>query len=218
MELILVRHGETDANRQGKLMGSFGGPSLNPTGRAQADDIAAALKAEPVAHIYTSPAHRARETAEIVSRAIGVPFSELNDFSEIDVGRMVGLTSAELRQQFPVHYLEWEQDPATARHPGGETMLELQERTWGAAQALAGKYGDRTVVVVSHLFAILTVVTRVLEMPLRGFRRIRLEPGAMVRIEPGPDKSEVLSANETWHLRTRGQDAWASASGPDKPC
>ena len=94
MELILVRHGETDANRQGILMGSVGGPSLNATGRAQADDIAAALQTEPVAHIYTSPAHRARETAEIVSQGIGVPFSEVNDLCEIDVGSMVGLTSA----------------------------------------------------------------------------------------------------------------------------
>jgi len=195
MELILVRHGETDANRQGILMGRFGGPSLNATGRAQAEDIVAALKSGPVAHIYTSPAHRARETAEIVSRAIGVPFSEVNDLSEIDVGRMVGLTSAELRRQFPVHHLEWERDPATARHPGGETMLELQERAWRAVQALSAKHPDQTVVVVSHLFAILTVVTMVLEMPLPRFRRIRLEPGALVRMELGPDKSLVLSTN-----------------------
>ena len=215
--MILVRHGETDANRQGILMGSVGGPSLNATGRAQADDIAAALQTEPVAHIYTSPAHRARETAEIVSRAIGVPFSEVNDLCEIDVGRMVGLTSAELRRQFPVHHREWERDPATARHPGGETMLELQERAWQVVETLSGKHSDQSVVVVSHLFTILTVVTRVLEMPLHRFRRIRLEPGALVRIELDPDKSDVLSTNETWHLRTRGQDAWATASRPDKP-
>ena len=218
MELILVRHGETDANRQGILMGSVGGPSLNATGRAQADDIAAALKSEPVVHIYTSPAHRARETAEIVAHVIGVPCSEVSDLCEIDVGRMEGLTRAEVRQQFPVHYLEWERDPATARHPGGETMLELQERAWRVAQFLSEKHGDQTVVVVSHLFAILTVVTRVLEMPLQRFRRIRLEPGALARIELGPDKSDVVSTNETWHLRTRGQDAWATASRPDKPC
>ena len=218
MELILVRHGETDANRQGILMSSVGGPSLNAIGRAQAADIAAALKSEPVVHLYTSPARRARETAEMVSQAIEVPFSEVQDLCEINVGRMEGLTSTELRQQFPDHYLEWERDPATARHPGGETMLELQERAWQTIQLLSQRHADQTVAVISHLFTILTIVTRILDMPLQRFRRLRLEPGALVRIELGPGKSEVVSTNETWHLRTRGQDAWAPAGRPDTPC
>ena len=58
MDLILVRHGETDANREGILMGNSTGPPLNVTGRAQAADIAAALKAELPFHLYTSPARR----------------------------------------------------------------------------------------------------------------------------------------------------------------
>ena len=193
-------------------MGSVAGPSLNATGRSQAADIAAALKSEPVAHIYTSPAHRARETAEIVSQAIAVPFTEVNDLCEVDVGLLQGLTSAEIQQQFSDHYLEWERDPANARHPGGETMLELQERAWQAIQLLSERHADQTVIVVSHLFAILTVVARVLEMPLQQFRRIRLEPGALVRLEISPEKSEVVSTNETWHLRTRGRDAWGAAN------
>ena len=198
-------------------MGSVAGPSLNATGRAQAADIAAALKSEPVAHLYTSPANRARETTEIISHAIGVPFTEVNDLCEIDVGLLQGLTSAEIQRQFNDHYLEWERDPATARHPGGETLQELQERASQAVQLLSQKHADQTVVVVSHLFTILTVVTRVLEMPLQRFRRLRLEPGALVRLQLGPDKSEVVCTNETWHLRTRGRDAWGAAAETESP-
>ena len=217
MEVILVRHGETDANRQGILMGSSKGPSLNPTGRAQAADVAAALKSKTVAHLYTSPARRARETAEIVSRVIESPLSEVNDLCEIDVGRLEGLTQAEVRQNYGSHSREWERDAATARHPGGETMEELQTRAWNVVQELAAKHTGETIVVVSHLFVILAVVTKVLEMPLRHFLRIRLEPGAMVRIELTPCKSEVVATNETWHLRTRGRDAWATANDSDSP-
>ena len=211
MDLILVRHGETDANRNGILMGSAGGPSLNATGRAQAADIAAALKAEPITHLYTSPAYRARETAEVISKAIEAPLTEANDLCEIDVGRLEGLTRAEVHREFVSHTLEWERDPATARHPGGETMEELQGRAWKVVQGLSGKHAGETVVVVSHLFTILAVVTKALEMPLKHFLRIRLEPGAMARIEMSQGKLAVVSTNETWHLRTRGRDSWAKA-------
>ncbi len=216
MQLILVRHGETDANRQGILMGSIGGPSLNDTGRAQAAEIGEALKAEPIVHLYTSPAWRARETAEIICQVIEAPFSEVHDLCEINVGRLEGLTQAEVWENFGAHSLEWEKDPATTRHPGGETMEELQTRAWNVVQELLAKHSDETVVVVSHLFAILAIVTKVLEMPLGLFRRIRLEPGAMARIEMGTGSPQVASTNETWHLRTRGRDAWRTVNSPDE--
>ena len=215
MDLILVRHGETDANRRGILMGSTGGPYLNATGRAQAADIAAALKAEPVAHLYTSPAHRARETAQIVSREIKTPFTEVADLCEIDVGLLEGLTREEVHRDYASHTSEWEQDAATARHPGGETMEELQIRAWQVVQGLSEKHAGEIVVVVSHLFTILALLTKVLEMPLKHFLRIRLEPGAMARIAMSQGKFEVTSTNETWHLRTRGRDSWASADNAD---
>lgn len=217
MELILVRHGETDANRLGILMGSVAGPSLNDTGRAQSAEIAAALRGQPVAHLYTSPARRARETAGIISTALSTPLSVVDALSEIDVGRLEGLTRAEVQQQHGQYSLDWERDAATARPPGGETMQELQARAWQAVLRIAATHPGETVVVVSHLFTILSVVARVLEMPLRHFLRIRLEPGAMARIELGSATSQVISTNETWHLRTRGQDAWRTASSPDDP-
>ena len=217
MEVILVRHGETDANRQGILMGSVGGPSLNATGQAQAAEIGEALKVESVVHLYTSPARRARETAGIISKTLKVPLAEVNNLAEIDVGRLEGLTKAEVNLGYASHTRAWERDAATARHPGGETLEELQRRVWDVLQELGAKHAGETIVVVSHLFVILAVVTRVLEMPLRHLLRIRLEPGAMVRIELTPGKSEVVATNETWHLRTRGRDAWATANDPDSP-
>jgi broad specificity phosphatase PhoE len=217
MDLILVRHGETDANRQGVLMGSMGGPSLNSTGRGQAAEIGEALKAEPVVQLYTSPAWRAKETAEIISQVTAAPFSEVYDLREIDVGRLEGLTQPEVRENFGAHSLEWEKDPASARHPGGETMEELQGRAWNVVQGLSAKHAGETIVVVSHLFTILAVMTRLLDMPLRHFRRISLEPGAMARIEVSQGKFQVISTNETWHLSIRGQDSWASADNADSP-
>lgn len=202
MELILVRHGETDANREGRLMSGSGGPPLNAVGTAQADDIAAALKTELPFHLYASPARRARETAGIISKALGVPFTVVAGLAETDVGALEGLTDREMCQQYPEFVREWERDAATARSPGGETVQELQNRAWSAVQQLSNAHTGETVVAVSHCFTILTVVARLLDTPLRHFRRVRLDRGAMVRIELSPDQSEVISTNETWHLRT----------------
>ena len=202
MDLILVRHGETDANRDGRLMSSSGGPPLNAIGRAQANDIAGALKVDLPFHLYTSPARRARETAGIISKTFDAPFTVVEDLAETDVGAIEGLTEHELRRTYPVYFSEWERDHATARPPGGETVQELQDRAWRAVRSLYEAHADETVVAVSHCFTISTVVAKVLEMPLRHFRRVRLDLGAMVRIELSPDQSEVISTNQTWHLRT----------------
>ena len=201
MDLILVRHGETDANRDGRLMSSSGGPPLNAIGRAQANDIAGALKVDLPFHLYTSPARRARETAGIISKTFDAPFTVVEDLAETDVGAIEDLTEHELRRTYPVYFSEWERDHATARPPGGETVQELQDRAWRAVRSLYEAHADETVVAVSHCFTISTVVAKVLEMPLRHFRRVRLDLGAMVRIELSPDHSEIISTNETWHLR-----------------
>ncbi len=203
MRLILVRHGETDDNRDGRMMSSNGGPPLNAAGRAQAGHIASALKDALPFRLYSSSARRARETAGLVSEALGVPFTVVDDLAETDVGAIEGLTEHELRLAYPGYFAEWERDNATSRPPGGETVQELQDRAWRAVRRLYDAHPDGTVVAVSHCFTISTVVARVLEMPLRHFRRVRLDLGAMARIELTPAGAEIVSANETWHLRPR---------------
>ena len=201
MHLIFVRHGETDANLDGKLMGGNSGPPLNVTGRAQATRVAAALEESIPFHLYTSPAQRAKETAVIISNTLNIGFTVEDSLSEIDIGHLEGLTNAEVSREYPSYSTAWERDSATARPPGGETMQELQDRAWATVQRLSAQHTDGSVVAVSHLFTILSVVSKVFEMPLRHFLRIRLDLGAMIRIEFTPDKSEVISINETWHLK-----------------
>ena len=213
MDLILVRHGETDDNRDGRLMSSTGGPALNAAGRAQAHDLATALKADLPFRLYTSPARRTRETAEIISETLDVPFTVVPELAETDVGALEGLTDREMRERYPEFVREWDEDPATARSPGGETVQELQDRAWSAVQRLHDAHPDETVVAVSHCFAISTVVAKALDMPLRHFRRVRLDLGAMVRLELTAGGAEVTSTNETWHLRPRSRPSLPFAEG-----
>ena len=205
MGLILIRHGETDANREGRLKNSRDfSPTLNSTGRSQATALARALETELPFHFYTSPIRRARETAQIISETLGVPFTVVKGLAEIDVGELEGLTRPEIRQKYPAYFRDCERNAVTARCPGGETLQELQDRAWRAVQRLAGTHTGETVVAVSHNYTIMTIVAKLLHMPLQEFRRIRLDVGALVRLELGLKEARLLSTNETWHLRDAG--------------
>ena len=83
-------------------------------------------------------------------------------------------------------------------------MQELQDRAWSAVKRLAGTHTGETVVAVSHNYTIMTIVAKLLHMPLQEFRRIRLDVGALVRLELGLKEARLLSTNETWHLRDAG--------------
>ncbi len=145
MELILIRHGETDADREGRLKNSRDfSPTLNSTGRSQATALARALETELPFHFCTSPIRRARETAQIISETLGVPFSVVEGLAEIDVGALEGLTRSEIRQKYPTYFRDWERNAVTARCPGGETIQELQDRAWRAVQRLAGTHTEET--------------------------------------------------------------------------
>ncbi len=199
MELILVRHGETDANLADREQGGFG-PPLNAGGRAQARDVARALTVDLPIHLYSSPVRRARETADAISSTHDLSYTSVDDFAEIEVGALDGLTDEEIAQRHPYFVEAWEKDAAETRVPGGETMQEVQDRAWGAIVELANAHDDGTAVVVSHYTTILAILAQALDMPLRNFSRFHLAPGAFVRIDLSPPEARVGSINETWHL------------------
>src|SRR5439155_24499614 len=94
-ELLLVRHGETDWNREGRWQGQADTP-LNDVGRAQARELADALAGERLEAIYASDLRRAYETAEIVGARLGLPVTSEPALRETDVGSWSGLAHDEL--------------------------------------------------------------------------------------------------------------------------
>lgn len=200
MKLILVRHGETELNKAGLIQGVNEAP-LNATGIAQATSVARALAADLPIQLYTSPLRRALDTAEIISTALKVPFTPLKGLEEADTGELEGLTGQQMRQRYPEFVRRWAEDSATAQMPGGESLLQVQQRAWPVIAGLAQKHPDDVVVVVTHNFTIQAIVCKVLDMPLRNSRRLRQDLGAITRLELTSDRSILLSLNETWHLR-----------------
>ena len=200
MKLILVRHGETRLNNEGRIQG-IGAAPLNATGRAQAHAAGQALKGDLPFALYTSPIARALETARIMSEAFQVDLTKLDGLEEADAGDLEGLNGAEMRERFPEFAERWSRDSATTPMPGGESLLQVEERAWRAVTGLIDKHPEDTVVAVTHNFTIQTIICSVLELPLHNSRRLRHDLGAISRLEITPDHRALVSLNETWHLQ-----------------
>jgi probable phosphoglycerate mutase len=144
--ILLARHGETDWNRLRRWQG-HADPPLNDLGRRQADTLAEQLAEDGVAAVHSSDLRRARETAEIVARRLGLEVIEHAALREIDVGSWSGLTVDEVRVRFPDGFARWQ---AGEIGHDGETRQELETRVVAAVEAIARDHDGGTVLVVTH--------------------------------------------------------------------
>jgi len=146
-EFLLVRHGETDWNRDRRFQG-HADPPLNETGREQARTLAAELAGEKVDAVYTSDLARASETAEIVARRLGVPVVADTALREIDVGEWQGLTWQEIEARFPDGVRNWHE--RGHGWEGGETYDALGERVVRALRRIGAEHPAGRILVVGH--------------------------------------------------------------------
>jgi len=202
LRLFLVRHGETESNRQGLALGRADVP-LNDLGRKQAGQLASAFADEPLLAVYSSPLQRTIDTARPIAAAHDLTVAIEPAFIEMDVGEVEGLTFSELRERYPQLLETWAsaQGPQSPM-PGGECLLDVQQRAISAVQSLATRHADGAVCVVTHNFVILSLLADVLAIDLAGFRRLRHAVGAITTLELRAGRpARVLRLNDNCHLR-----------------
>ena len=149
--LLLVRHGETDWNRQGRFQGQIDIP-LNANGRSQAEAAGRFLASVPIQRAWSSAMARPRQTAEAILRAHpGVPMVTTTGLLEIGHGLWEGRLESEIAEGWPQLLADWKRAPETVQMPQGETIQQVWDRsllTWQriAACLAAGETG----LVVAH--------------------------------------------------------------------
>jgi broad specificity phosphatase PhoE len=204
MRLILIRHGETESNRERLALGREDVP-LNERGRRQAAALAASLAGVPVAAVYSSPLCRAVETARPLAEARGLEVQVDEDLIEMAVGDLEGLSPREMLERYGDFLREWFSTQAgSLRMPGGESLQDVQDRAWAAVERLRERHPEETVVVVTHNFTIHAILCRVLGLPLSSFRRLRHDLAAKAVLEVRDDRAIVISLNDTCHLEAEG--------------
>jgi len=145
--LVLVRHGETDWNRENRFQGHADTP-LNDTGRAQARALADDLGEDSFAAVYTSPLARAAETTAILAGALGLEPLPDPALKEVDVGSWSGLTRTEIEARYPEGFARWRE--YGHGWDDGETYDELGERVLTRLLDLGARHPGAAVLAVTH--------------------------------------------------------------------
>lgn len=187
--LILVRHGRTEANRAGLLLGRLD-VHLDPTGRAQAGATAAAVGA--VDRVISSPLSRTRQTAE----AFGLPVEVDERWIELDYGELDGTP---LRDVPVERWAAWRGDLDWAP-PGGESLRQLGERVRSACEDLVEEARRATVVVVSHVSPIKAAAAWAMGVGDEVSWRLFLSPGSITRVGVGERGPSLHGFNDIGHL------------------
>lgn len=201
MRLLLIRHGESSANAEGRLQGRLDF-SLSERGRRESERLADRLAQLSIAALYASPLRRARETAEIVAQRLDIAVVEHADLMERDVGAMTGLTREEIVAQFP-QYARARIDVREVEVDGFELDEPFAERVAHVIAAIVSGHSNETVAVVTHGGVIGSYMRQSLGMPLSRRGPFAIDNASITTFEvdeaPRP-RVQVIGLNDTCHL------------------
>ena len=202
-ELILLRHGETDWNRELRFQGQVDVP-LNATGHAQAQRLAQRLAAEPVHHIVSSDLLRTRQTAQpILGLAPLAQSSELVTdalLREQNFGRIDGMRVEDIKTQHADVWAGWTQFQSDYAVPDGESTRQFHTRVMQAMHRLAAVYAGQTLVVVTHGGVLDMLYRTVHGLGLNGPRQSTIPNAGYNRVRFDAGRFAILNWADTTHL------------------
>ena len=211
MNLILVRHGETDWNSVRRYQGQLNVP-LNTKGMWQARQVGDALAGRPIQHLVCSDLQRARDTAAPAAVHCGLTPVTDPRLRELDFGSWQGLTYTEILKNQGDRYQLWKQDPVAHPPPQGEAMDDAVRRITLAFQDITALNAE-TVLLVAHGGSLRVLLRHLLHLPQEAFWQIELDNGSLSEVRITPDGAELVTLNDTRHLHM----ADASTSPPVQP-
>jgi broad specificity phosphatase PhoE len=151
IHLYLLRHAENRANITKEFSSRKVDYPLTAKGVLQAQQTAQFFLGKEIEAIYASPLKRARQTAEIVAERLGLPVTVMENFREVDVGKLEdGPPSNEKWAFHNALIMEWMNGHPDRRFPGGEDYHELWGRMRSGLQAILASWAEGNVLVVAH--------------------------------------------------------------------
>jgi broad specificity phosphatase PhoE len=192
--LTIVRHGRTESNAAGLLLGRAD-PPLDSVGVEQVDAVAARLGATP-SMVVSSPLRRARETAARLAGGVAVVIDER--WIELDYGAFEGLPFTHVPADV---WEQWRADPSYAP-PDGESLSALAARVADACESLVDAAQVSDVVVVTHVSPIKAALAWALGVGIEISWRTYVAPASITRISFSPRGPSLHSFNECpWDTR-----------------
>jgi broad specificity phosphatase PhoE len=194
--LLLIRHGENEYVKTGRLAGRLPGIHLNERGQKQAEALGEALKDVPITALYSSPLERAMETATPIATARSLKIIQNPDLMDTDIGKWQGKSLAVLRLTKAWKIVQ--SAPSRFHFPEGESFLDLQRRIANVFEGIVQKHNKPKdiVAVVFHADPIKLAVSHFLGLPLDHFQRLSCDTGSLTAIHANEGGANLLKLNQ----------------------
>ncbi|MFZ9678959.1 MAG: histidine phosphatase family protein [Quisquiliibacterium sp.] len=205
-ELIMIRHGVTAWNKERRFQGQIDIP-LDDEGLRQAQLLGQSMAGAALAAVYASDLTRARQTAEPLASAIGLPVVAEPGLRERHYGAFEGRTWDELQREHAADFARWRaREPDFSLPGGGETLLALHDRVETTMRALAARHPGSSVVAVTH-GGVLDCAYRIATgLGMREPRQHDLLNASINRIIFDGERFSLVGWADVAHLR-RAEDA-----------
>jgi alpha-ribazole phosphatase len=199
VRLLLVRHGETDWNRQRRYQGQSDVP-LNETGREQAAAAGRRLARQQISHLVSSDLRRARQTAEVIAARCQLEVRHDSRLREMSFGAWEGLTHDQIQARWPGARTAWFADPVHTAPPEGETLAQVSERVQAVLKEIARAQGGQTVVLVAHGGVLRTLICLAVGLDPQVQWRFRIHEASISEVHLYDGTAALVTLNDTHHL------------------
>ncbi|MDQ6780253.1 MAG: histidine phosphatase family protein [Candidatus Eremiobacteraeota bacterium] len=198
MRLLLVRHGETTWNAEGRYQGRLDTP-LSALGKAQAAALAEHIRSERVLAVVSSPLSRAAETAAACAEALGLACTLDERLIEISHGSWEGRLRSEIERDDPERYEQWQRAPETVVFPGGEGLSDVQRRLDAFIASAEAAYGDG-VLAVTHDIVVRLAILAAQSRPLGDCKEVEVDNAALTQFQLEGGRLRLVRQNDTRFL------------------
>ena len=194
LEILLIRHGQTDWNRERRVMGDH--PiGLNAEGRQQVENLSKLLSNVSFDALYCSPLMRTRESAEILNMERKLPIREEADLREIEYGEWVGKTFQEIRESDGFEsYYRFPERPVGIT---GESLVAVCQRAAGLLEKLRSEWKEGRIACVTHADWVKCAILHTLKMPMNHLYQFRIDNASVSLLSYENSMERVVSVNNT---------------------
>lgn len=193
MRFILVRHGETQWNTNGRF-GGYTDVPLNEKGKEQAKSAGQKLMDEKIDRVYCSDLSRATDTAQAILEHHSLPVNYSKSIREMNFGKWEGLTYKQILEEYPEHSKAWVEDYTHVACLEGESLQMFYDRIAQAFEKIKADVRDgETALIVAHSGVIKGILCKEIIGSVDGFWKFKVENGGIVVLEFDGD-FPILSA------------------------